>query len=128
MSLGRFKLPVQPFPSPLRWQPLKIVTVELLEGVQHRHLLSVAASRVQVVQADAGYPFLHICVVRDSKLGEMCCHHQLLGDDAVNDLLHSLPSVVAVKGAACGCPSVEFVSVLHFDDGNDFQHCVMKNI
>ena len=94
MSLGRFKLPVQPFPSPLRWQPLKIVTVELLEGVQHRHLLSVAASRVQVVQADAGYPFLHICVVRDSKLGEMCCHHQLLGDDAVNDLMNSHPSAV----------------------------------
>ena len=85
--------------------------MELLEGVQHRELLRMTTAQVEVEQA-GGYALLHIGgVVGDGKLGEICGHHQLFVDNAVDDLLDCLARVVPIKRLAGRCPSVEFVSV-----------------
>ena len=89
----------------------KRVTVELLEGVQHRELLRMATAKVEVKQA-GGDALLHVCsVVGDGELGEIRSHHQLFVDNAVDDLLDCLAGVVPIKRLAGRCPSVEFVSV-----------------
>ena len=68
-------------------------------------------AQIEVEQA-GGYALLHICsVVGDGELGEICSHHQLLVDNAVDDLLDGLAGVVPIKRLAGRCPSVEFVSV-----------------
>ena len=71
--------------------------MELLEGVQHCELLRMTTAQVEVEQA-GGYALLHIGgVVGDGKLGEICSHHQLFVDNAVDDLLDCLAGVVPIK-------------------------------
>ena len=68
------------------------------------------------VEQAGGNALLHIGgVVGDSKLGEICSHHQLFVDNAVDDLLDWQAGVHLLN--LCQFP---------FGDG-DFQNCVIKN-
>ena len=80
------------------------VSFKLLEGVEDRQLLGVAAAEVEIEHAAAN-PFLHIrSVVGHSKLGEIFSNLELLADDEVEDLGDSLPCVLLVKGLTGWCP------------------------